>query len=104
MMPVYVSLFNMILDIGFSPDSWYERIIRPIQYKHIGGPSKPDNYRPITILSSFGKSFTSVLNAMLHQFLEIYNILEENQAGFWAGYSTTDHVFVLHSFIELIKF
>ena len=59
--------------------------------------------RPITILSCFGKLFTSVLNIRLQIFLEEYNILEENQAGFRAGYSTTDHIFVLHSLIELLK-
>ena len=45
--------------------------------------------------------FTSVLNARLNKFIE-KNILEENQAGLRNGYSTTDHVFVLHSLIEII--
>ena len=37
------------------------------------------------------------------RFLEINDILEENQAGFRASYSTTDHIFVLQSLIELLK-
>ena len=100
--PIYIPLFNIILDTGILPDSWLEGIIRPI-YKRKGNPSEPENYRPITILSCFSKLFTAVLNLRLHHFLEQNNILEENQAGFRAGYSTTDHIFVLHSLIEVLK-
>ena len=75
MMPIYVLFFNLILDTGILPDSWLEWVIRAI-YKHKGNPSKPENYRPITILGCFGKLFTSVLNARLHRFLEINDILE----------------------------
>ncbi|MCU7800877.1 MAG: reverse transcriptase family protein [gamma proteobacterium symbiont of Lucinoma myriamae] len=102
MMPIYVSFFNMIFNTGILPDSWLEGIIRPI-YKRKGNPLQPENYRPITILSCFGKLFTSILNTRLYNYLEQFNILEENQAGFRAGYSTTDHMFVLHSLTELLK-
>ena len=53
------------------------------------------------ILSCFSKLCTSVLNLRLHHFLKQSNILEENQVGFRAGYSTTDHIFVLHTLIEV---
>ncbi|MCG8113215.1 MAG: reverse transcriptase domain-containing protein [Candidatus Thiodiazotropha taylori] len=102
MMPLYVAFFNLIFDTGILPDSWLEGIIRPI-YKNKGDPHSPENYRPITILSCFGKLFTSILNSRLNKFLNDHNIMEENQAGFRAGYSTTDQIFVLYALTEILK-
>ena len=62
-----------------------------------------ENYRPITILSCFGKLFTAVLNLRLNNFLQYHNILEGNQAGFRSGYSTADHIFTLHALTEMLK-
>ena len=102
MIPIYISFFNLVLDTGHIPDSWLEGIIRPI-YKRNGNPLEPENYRPITILSCFGKLFTAILNNRLNEFLSFHNILEENQAGFRSGYSTTDHIFTLHALTEILK-
>ena len=102
MIPVYISLFILVLDTGIIPDSWLEGIIRPI-YKCSGDPQNTENYRPITILSCFGKLFTAILNLRLNNFLEHHNILEENQAGFRSGYSTIDHIFTLNALTELLK-
>ena len=102
MVPIYVSFFNIVLQTGIIPDSWIEGIIRPI-YKNNGDPSNPENYRPITILSCFGKLFTAVLNLRLTNYLKHNDILEENQAGFRAGYSTSDHIFTLHVLTEILK-
>ena len=102
MLPIYISFFNLILDTGHIPDSWLEGIIGPI-YKRNGNPEEPENYRPITILSCFGKLFTAILNKRLNEFLSFHNILEENQAGFRSGYSTTDHIFSLHALTEILK-
>ena len=91
MIPVYVGLFNLVLDTGIIPDPWLEGIIRPI-YKRKGSPQKSENNRPITILSCFSKLFTAILNARLTKILNHNNIIEENQAGFRSGYSTSDHI------------
>ena len=102
MMSLYVAFFNLIFNSGVLTDSWLEGAIRPI-YKNNGDSKSPENYRPITILSWFGKLFTSILNARLNKFLNAHNILEENQAGFHAGYSTMDQIFVLHALTEIAK-
>ena len=98
----YVLFFNIVFDRGIIPESWLEGIIHPI-YKNNGDPKCPENYRPITILSCFGKLFTAVLSLRLNNFLQYHNVLEENQAGFRSGYSTADHIFTLHALTEILK-
>jgi hypothetical protein len=102
MSPLFVVLFNYILDHGVIPDAWLIGTIKPI-YKNKGSPKDPVNYRPITILSCLGKIFTSILNTRINTFLFENNLLNENQAGFREHYSTTDHIFSLHFLIEKIR-
>lgn len=102
LLPTYTAFFNLILDTGLIPEAWLEGIICPI-YKGKGNPLEPSNYRPITILSCFGKLFTAVLNMRLNNFLNSYDLLNQNQAGFRSGFSTNDHIFALHAIAELLK-
>lgn len=102
LLPVYEALFNKIFDSGILPDAWLEGSITPI-YKNKGKNTDPKNYRPITILSCLGKVFTAVLNNRLTTFLNNSNLLNENQAGFRKEYSTSDHIFVLNSLIQILK-
>ena len=56
-----------------------------------------NNYRPITIVSCFGKLFTSNLcNEIV--------LLSESQCRFRKGYSTIDCIFVLNLFFDTLKF
>ena len=103
MLSAFTKLFNIVLTSGFIPDSWSQGIISPI-YKNKGDKSSPDNYRGVTLLSCFGKLFTSILNNRLNNYLENMNILVEEQAGFRKGYSTTDHIFNLKCLIDLYLF
>ena len=99
---VYVKLFNLILDSGNIPDSWLIGTIKPI-FKNKGDPQKAENYRPITIVSCMGKLFTAILNSRLNTFIEVYNILNENQCGFRANYSTSDNIYVIYCIIEYLR-
>lgn len=95
MINIYVKLFNIIFNTGIIPESWLLGNINPM-YKNKGDVEDPNNFRPITILSCFGKLFTSVLNERLSTFIESFSILHNNQSGFRKNYSTTDHLFILH--------
>ena len=101
-LPIYSSLFNLILDTGIVPESWSVGDILPI-YKNKGSVNLPENYRPITLLSCLGKLFTSILNNRLNKFTEKYEIICHNQAGFRRGLSTSDNLFVLQSLFEMSK-
>ena len=101
-LPIYEKLFNIVFDSGIIPNAWLEGTIRPL-YKNKGDSKHVQNYRPITILSCLGKLFTAILNTRLTDFLDSHNTILENQAGFRKGYATSDHTFVLHSLIELLK-
>ena len=89
---ILLKYFNIMLDSGIVPQDWSVGNIIPI-YKQKGDPSDPANYRPITLLSCLGKLFTSVLNNRLQHFIEKYNKIKQNQAGFRKGFLTIDHIF-----------
>ena len=101
-LPVYETLFNKIFDSGILPTAWLEGSITPI-YKNKENTSDPANYRPIIILSCLRKVFTAVLNTRLTKFIDDSNLLNENQTGFRKEYSTSDHIFVLSSLIDILK-
>ena len=64
MCPLYVKLFNAIFDKDIVPESWTLGNIRLI-FKNKGNPKDPENYRPVTLLSNFGKLFTAIINNRL---------------------------------------
>ena len=101
--PVYVTLFNIVLNTGSIPEKWLIGKIKPI-YKIKGDILDPENYRPISLLSCLGKLFTALLSECLNTYLEENDILNENQAGFRKDHSTIDHIFALHALIEIMKF
>ena len=69
--------------------------------KQEGSCDHPNNYSSgITILSCFGKLFTSVINNRLIEYFDENTTIGPEQAGFRAGHSTVDHVFTLHCIID----
>ena len=72
--------------------------IVPIYKK--GDKNNSNNYRGITLLSNFGKLFTSILTHRVDKWSEDNNFLSDSQFGFRKGLSTVDAVFVLHNLIQ----
>ena len=95
-------LFSKILESGKVSEEWCMGIICPI-YKQKGSEQDPGNYRGITLLSSLGKLFTSCINTILTYYVEYNNLMTETQTGFRSTYCTTDHIFILHTLIDLYK-
>ena len=65
----YTTLFNLILKSGHMPAEWCQSVTRPI-YENKGDIDDPNNYRGISLLSCFGKLFTSCLNRRLTILIE----------------------------------
>ena len=72
---------SLIFQNGFILNDWSLGIIKPI-YKSKGTKTSPQNYRGITLLSCFGKLFTSVINNSLTLYIESQWSLGIGQAGF----------------------
>ena len=90
--------FNKILDSGTFPSIWTKGIIVPLHKK--GSLESPNNYRGITLVSCFGKIFTSILNDRLQNWAQETEINSDAQFGFKAKHSTVDAIFILTSLIE----
>lgn len=91
-------LFNKLFNAGYFPQSWSLGYIVPIHKK--GDKNDPSNYRGITLLSNFGKLFTSVLTNRIEKWIEENKIIPDTQFGFRKGCSTVDAIFVLHNLIQ----
>ncbi|XP_063399702.1 uncharacterized protein LOC134684345 [Mytilus trossulus] len=92
LMPIYVKLFNLILDTGIVPDSWSNGIMITI-FKNKGSRSDPEMYRGITLNSCFSKTFSAMLNYRLNNYADHVDLISKSQAGFRRGFSTVDNIF-----------
>ena len=95
-------LFNVILASGVVPEQWSIGVIKAI-YKSSGDDKDPSNYRGITLISCLGKLFSNLINHRLTLFVDNNNIIAPQQAGFTAGFSTTDHMFAVNVVVVVNK-
>ena len=96
--PVLTKLFNKLLDGGDFPESWGQSILYPILKK--GNVNDPNNYRGISLIDVLNKIFTGILNDRIYKYCIENNKIDEAQAGFRKGYSTTDNIFTLHAMVQ----
>ena len=93
-----LAVFNFGNQSADYPQAWAEGIINPV-YK-AGKTSEPENYRKITLLTSLGKLFDSVLNNRLCFIKEALKLENPFQNGFKMGSQSTDNLFILNSILE----
>lgn len=83
-------LLNCSLAEGIFPEKLKIAKIKPL-YK--GGCTElTENYRPISLLSSFSKLYEKYVTKRVTQFFVKYNLFNPNQFGFRKGLSTTSAV------------
>lgn len=90
------NLFNQILENTETPTQWSESNIILLYKK--GDPENISNYRPISLLPSIYKLFSTIINQRINVSLEQKQPIE--QAGFRKGFSTMDHIHTLELIIE----
>ena len=83
---------------GTFPLEWSKPIIAPIHKK--GDINQPDNYSGTVFTSVVSKVYTHILNKRLAEWVERGDKIVEVQAGFRAGYSTVDHIFILYAIVQ----
>lgn len=73
-------IINASFQTGVFPDTLKIALIIPIFKK--GDPNDFNNYRPISLLSSFSKIFEHLVSVRLINFFNKYNLFNSNQHGF----------------------
>ena len=92
-------LFNKVLELEHTPNSWSEIIISML-YKNKGPKNCPENYRPIALVNCIVIIFTKIVENRLTKWCEINNVLPEWQNGFRRGRSCLDNIFTLNALIQ----
>ena len=80
-------IYNTAIEEATYPDKWKLAKVIPLYKKkehHL-----PENYRPISLLDTFGKIFERLVYKQMFDFIQKQKILYNRQYGFRPDYSTT---------------
>lgn len=83
-------LFNSFYKNGFVPNQWKMANIIPVFKK--GNRNKAQNYRPISLTSSFCRLFESIISKRILYHLQNNSLLSTKQFGFLPKKSTTSNL------------
>ncbi|MCG7875096.1 MAG: reverse transcriptase family protein [Candidatus Thiodiazotropha endolucinida] len=95
----YSIVFNRSIAQGYFPPQWKEANLTPIFKKD--DKSLPSNYRPISLLSSVGKTMERCVHKHLYNYVVTHQILTPLQSGFVQGDSTTYQL--LHTYHKICE-
>jgi len=90
-------IINLSLESGEIPLSMKAAKVIPLLKS--GDPTDVNNYRPISLLSSFGKILEKIVANKLVFFLESNNLLSQNQFGFRKEHSTVHPMMLLLNYL-----
>jgi hypothetical protein len=92
-------LFRIMWATAHTPDSWKENLTI-LLYKNKGETTDPSKYRPIALLDTLYKLWTSLQAKVLSDFAEEHSILSSQQAGFRRFHNTTQQLQLFTSALE----
>jgi hypothetical protein len=96
LVPVLHRLISNIWENGKAPATWQETILIPVFKK--GDAKRCSNYRGISLLPIAGKLLSGIILKRLSAHLD--SLTPDTQAGFRAGRSTMDNIFILRQVLE----
>ena len=88
--PIISNIINKSIQSSNFPHSLKNARVTPI-FKS-GDKSKPNNYRPISVLPNLSKIFEKFIYKQLYKYLEMNNILYKHQYGFRNKMSTNQAI------------
>ena len=88
LVPVITRIMNLSLSESIFPCSFKQSIVKPILKKHNLDSNCPDNYRPITNLSSLSKLLERIVCDQISKFLNTTPLLAKNQSAYRQFHST----------------
>lgn len=92
------TIFNHCILKGYWPSAFKHAKVIPIP-KSGKDTTKPENYRPISLLNVIGKILEKLFQSRISNFAEANNILNPTQFGFRSEHSSTHQVKRLTDFI-----
>ena len=93
-------IFRAIFELGIYPDEWKESIT--VVLRKPGKPSyeEPKAYRPIALLNTLGKLFSSIVADELSYFCESRNLFPPTQFGGRPARTTSDSMLLMTNAIK----
>ena len=88
--PVLTDIFNTSLSTAKVPDIWKQSNVSPVFKKD--DKTNVENYRPISLISSVGKTFEKAVYKHIHNFILANQIITPFQSGFMPGDSTVNQL------------
>jgi len=95
---ILLDCINELYRKNVTPERWSEIIIVPIFKK--GDKTKPENYRPISLVNTSLKLLTILMSNRLSSWCKDNAVISDYQAAYKKGTGCQDHVFVLNSAIQ----
>lgn len=93
-----VVLFNHCLNLGYFPKLWREAMMIHI-LKPGSDPSLCASYRPISLLSPFGKLFEFIILKRIRKHIRLKGVLKDSQFGFKPQHSTSHALSVFADYV-----